>query len=159
MPTLSVSQAAYIAGILDGEGSLSINRRAKRGNSGFDHCPDVRIEMSSRKVIDFLASTGFGSTCSRPPRTHKPMHLWWLRRPEIAELLEQVVPYMIEKKTQAELLIRLSRMREQNTDRRPVADEERRQREEIYDSVKKLNRKAGSKVSSAKTFPSRPVTT
>jgi hypothetical protein len=78
---------AYIAGIMDGEGSIS------RDSKGYWR---VIVGMTDREVIDYLHS--FGGTVHThtrrvPPR--KPLYHWTVRdRRSVSNLLEAILPYM-----------------------------------------------------------------
>ncbi len=79
----------YIAGIIDGEGSIAHIGRNKRHRM-------VRVTMIDREVIDFLASFGGGrvvKTVPAPPR--QPYYTWHVaRRLDVVELLSAVLPFL-----------------------------------------------------------------
>lgn len=108
---LSDDEKAYIAGIVDGEGSIGLwkHRQKLKDHDKVSIRPNVRIGMTDEEVIDYIAETvGTGS------RTHKhkelenfdKQHIFALQsQNEVRDFLEQVKPYLRAKSDQAELLI------------------------------------------------------
>lgn len=109
---------AYIAGIIDGEGSIMIQRQAsksfmeQRAKSGCLHphyAPAIRVGMLDRRPLDFIVNvTCQGFVHEEKPYHHKrPMFRWMARsKHEIIPFLTLIVPYMIVKKEQAELCLK-----------------------------------------------------
>lgn len=109
---------AYIAGILDGEGSIMIQRQSsksfmkQRAKSGCFHphyAPCIRIGMLEREPLDLIVNTTLlGEVYEEKPYHRKrPMFRWMLRaKKEIHEFLTLVMPYLIVKKKQAELCLK-----------------------------------------------------
>jgi hypothetical protein len=109
---------AYIAGIMDGEGSIMIQRqasksfmeqRAKRGCYHSDYAPAFRIGMQERVALDLIVSvTGLGEVVEEKPYHHKrPMYRWVLRsKYDITEFLTLILPYLLVKKEQAKLALK-----------------------------------------------------
>lgn len=103
-------EAAYIAGIMDGEGSFYVER-AKRRNGGFRYRIVVSVMMCEKSAIDFI-----GKATGKKPVTKKlsragltrrdsAYYLTWRNRPAEA-LLRTILPYLKGKRRQAELCIR-----------------------------------------------------
>jgi len=115
---MEVTKLAYIAGILDGEGSIMIQRQAsesfmkQREKSGCFHphyAPAIRIGMLERGALDLIVeTTGIGYVLEEKPYHHKrPMFRWMVRSKEdIVKFLTLVMPYLIVKKRQAELALK-----------------------------------------------------
>lgn len=109
---------AYIAGILDGEGSIMIQRQTsksfmeQRAKSGCFHphyAPAIRIGMLEKAALDFIVeATGIGYVYQEKPYHHKrPIYRWVIRsKEEITEFLTLILPYLIVKKQQALLCLR-----------------------------------------------------
>lgn len=109
---------AYVAGIMDGEGSIMIQRQAsksfmeQRAKSGcfYPHyAPAIRIGMLEKEALDFIVrSTGIGFIHQEKPYHHKrPMFRWMIRSKwEISEFLTLILPYLIVKKKQAKLCLK-----------------------------------------------------
>lgn len=95
MNRLTETQAAYIAGIIDGEGCL----RARKDN-GSTHVA-VSQKASERALLDFIQeTTGIGAVYPRAE-----VDQWEVRRQkDVLDLLEQLLPYLRVKQSQARLL-------------------------------------------------------
>ena len=104
---------AYIAGIMDGEGSIMIMKQASetfmknRKHAHFFPC--VRVGMIDRRPLDFMVNTiQVGSVYEEKSYHHKrPMFRLCLRKKEeVVYFLNTLLPYLIVKKAQAELAIK-----------------------------------------------------
>ena len=116
-----VKKLAYIAGILDGEGSIMIVRqaskafmeqRAKAGCYHPNYTPAIRIGMQDREPLDLIVNTTcIGKVYKEKPYHHKkPMYRWMARnRADIIEFLTLVMPYLLVKKKQAKLVFKFAR--------------------------------------------------
>lgn len=94
---LSVPEAAYIAGLLDGEGSIC--PRKGRG-------VEVIVVGTYLPMLEWLLATTGTGTISKPlTRTgalgSKDCRHWTTGSVPAVELLRQLVPYMIEKRQRA----------------------------------------------------------
>lgn len=100
---ITPTQAAYIAGFLDGEGSIILFRR----RAGVV----LRVSFSNSylPVLEWLKETTKTGTCvttkTRRSDIHKPGHLLSLNTRPAYMLLKQIVDYLIIKKEQALLAI------------------------------------------------------
>lgn len=115
---MEAEKLAYIAGILDGEGSIMIMRQAsksfmeQRAKSGcFDphYAPCIRIGMLEKGAMDFIVeTTGIGKVHQEKSYCHKrPMFRWMVRsKNECLKFLTLVSPYLIVKKKQADLCMK-----------------------------------------------------
>lgn len=115
---MEVATLAYIAGIVDGEGSIMIQRQcsesfmAQRAKSGCFHphyAVGIRIGMCERVALDLIVDElGIGSVCEEKPYHHKrPMFRWMIRsKQEVCDFLNLILPYLRVKKKQAELALK-----------------------------------------------------
>lgn len=97
---------AYTAGLIDGEGSVTLLRSKK--SDKFRH-PVVSLTSTSRELIDFLTSE-FGGTVKNQKvykSHHKTSWVWTLRWNSAIDFLERIRPFMKEssKCKRADLLI------------------------------------------------------
>jgi hypothetical protein len=95
---------AYIAGIIDGEGSIMFVRRVKDPGGG--RCM-VRVGMTYRPIIEWLAAFG-GKFNFSPRRAENRLdaYTWAVsRRRDVHHLLTSVLPYLIVKREKAEQAI------------------------------------------------------
>lgn len=156
MKQSNVSKFAYAAGIIDGEGSISIS---KRGNS---YGVSVDVGMKDGRVIDFLYGT-FGGNIR--VRHHEETHFgnsysykdfdmisWYLKCQKAKEFLRRIYPFLRVKKRQAELAIRLQQRIEVGIKRCQIrnpgfrtgfrcnlSDHEIMIRDKIVEEIKSLN--------------------
>lgn len=103
---LTVEQAAYIAGFLDGEGSLQVRIRKDLQRSY-----KITIGQKAPIVLFWIeAVIGIGRVCNRRTRntdgTWKQLHPHYVLggRLQVLAFLEQLEPYLIVKKEEAKLV-------------------------------------------------------
>ena len=135
---LTETEWAYIAGLLDGEGVITVtkHRGRYRRSKTAQYVPKVEISNTDRKVIDWLNSriNGVVWTSSRK-KGWKKLYTWRLQRQEeILDFLLNVLPYLIIKSGQAKLMIKLLTLRQPRR-RKPWTKEEI----EIVEEIKRLN--------------------
>ena len=140
IPTLEVKDAAYIAGIIDGEGCICIRSVTSRGCSYFQS--RLIIGTSSSSLAEYLTrvtGTGFRRTHSHAQKANwKPMFRWELGSLQATELLKQVLPYLQIKRVQAELFIELTELKLKSKPGYRFAEERQL---EIVERIQKLNQR------------------
>lgn len=98
---LTIPQAAYIAGLVDGEGSIVVSdRRHKRPTSTH---PSVFLSVAGtyQPMHDWLRqTTGVGSVTrhARSPYGTKPCFSWRVCSSTAVRIMKQIEPYMVEKR-------------------------------------------------------------
>ena len=95
---------AYAAGIIDGEGSISISVKAEAHfRKHPNHKLEVRVGVTDRCLIDWLV-LHFGGTVSTSPRKEncKLCHTWHLSCRQSIPFLVAVRPYLVIKGAQAD---------------------------------------------------------
>src|SRR5262245_2543199 len=108
--SLEPTEAAYIAGIVDGEGTIALSRLHR--NEG--RRPVVSISSTERSLLEFIQSAvGSGritsKVCSRSH--HTPSFAYCLTNHRALVLLEQIGPYLkTYKSKRATLLLREYRL-------------------------------------------------
>jgi len=109
---ISSELSAYVAGIIDGEGCISINRaRFKQKPWLSDRYTAVlSVGNTSRKMIDVLLNA-FGGTVvlRRATAKHKACYVWSVRGPKARAVLDAVGGHLRVKNAQSELLIEFVR--------------------------------------------------
>lgn len=112
-------QLAYAAGIIDGEGSVSLTWNASRltkDGSRPSTAPMLYLQMANthRGVIDWFVRTfGVGTVivAYKPKRpNHRIAYGWRVRNRGACAVLEMLLPYLIIKRPQAELGIRAQKL-------------------------------------------------
>lgn len=106
---------AYIAGLVDGEGLISING----GKGGFSKF--VNIYNSDRQMLEFVQETmGFGFIKEKPVDPDNPQKIkvcpsWEVyRHTERYEFLRAILPYLITKRDRAEYMLEFTASRMEN---------------------------------------------
>ena len=126
--------AAYIAGILDGEGSIMIPSRSSGGAS-------LRVSISNTDygLMEWIRATALGGKIYAKSRTGslgtKPIYMVVWGGQRALDFLKQVVPYMRVKRMQAEAAL-LWPIGPQGL---PVAPVARALRYEIFRWIRELN--------------------
>lgn len=92
---------AYIAGIIDGEGSIWMNKQVR----GYGLI--LTVNMTSKKTVNHLAKLWNTKLHTRgiPKGGRKPIWTVRLSGSQTKELLLQVLPYLIDKRLRAELAL------------------------------------------------------
>ena len=101
----SITERAYAAGLLDGEGTVSILIAARALYGWNDHYElFVNISNTNCEAIEWLGMNFGGHTRTRKNTNGKPLHEWYLHDMDaIAEFLELVEPFIIIKRPQLEI--------------------------------------------------------
>lgn len=102
---LSELDCAYLAGLIDGEGSIYILRHTGRGEK-LTFYPAVSIAMTHRGVLDWVAAL-FGVSVSDVPRTPdgwRDQHLFRIHGKRAVALCCRLLPYLRVKREQARLV-------------------------------------------------------
>jgi len=102
---LSSSEAAYIAGLIDGEGTISLTRKHRNENRQLV----MSISNNERCLLEYvLNASGVGKITSKKTyqAQHKPGFAYSVSNRQALSLLEQVVNYLQSyKKARAELVL------------------------------------------------------
>lgn len=99
---------AYLAGVIDGEGWVG----AQLGTSTPQ--PMIQVDNTYEGLIDYLVAqfggnkTSYETTQRKANPTWKQPYRWSMTsKDELIPLLQRVLPYLVVKKAQVELLIEL----------------------------------------------------
>lgn len=115
---LTCEQAAYIAGFVDGEGTIRVRISRRDGrDSNLSHGWHWQFEIfnTNLKVLEIIQEwTGVGAIYGREPRIfgHKESYQWSVFSLKALYVLQQIVPYLIVKKRRAELIVSLDAIRQ-----------------------------------------------
>jgi hypothetical protein len=147
----TIAQLAYLAGIIDGEGSITIGCYAFSKKTGVPHF-HTKIEVTStdKVLIDWLADNFGGgkstytdkqmaNNCKRRP------FRWTIHSDRVKHLCECTLPYLIIKKEQAQIMIDMrntfekTRMRKGDQGTQPIEKEVLDLRYELFNKLKALH--------------------
>lgn len=106
----------YIAGLIDGEGTVFIGRQKRSENrSGYRFIPHLIITNTNKECLELCKNTfNFGSLLLRREasfntegsiQSRKDCYRWEVKHQQAGEVLRQVLPYMVIKKEQAKNLL------------------------------------------------------
>ena len=105
---LSKEDAAYIAGIVDGEGSLNLNRvHSNDPNRKATYSIRMRITNTFPGLLDWIGlKVGYGSIgqLKKYKIHYKQAYEWILNGRRAVVLLKQLYPYLKVKKLQADVI-------------------------------------------------------
>jgi len=99
---LTIPQAAYLAGVIDGEGSIMLYGRRD------SVAMRVAIANTNQKLLEWCAiTTGVGNIVitKRDNPKHKTSANWIANSQAAASVLEQVLPFLTIKKEQAQMAL------------------------------------------------------
>ncbi len=145
---LSIEEAAYLAGLMDGEGSFGIGKHvckerhsSKRGfvweiraSIGMTHFPTMEwVKEILKKKRCRVSFSG-----ARKEKGRLPMYYLTMYSGEIKEIVPQILPLLKTKKVQAELILEAARIL---TRRRDIEVDARI--EEMRLMVQKINNPQG----------------
>ena len=133
---------AYAAGLMDGEGSIVIDYTHSAIGSP-SHSLRITICSTSRLLIDWLLETFQGSasndTRSSVQRGRRPCWSWRLSADRARSFLQDVNPYLVEKRRQASLAIEFQRRKKRSRTSRPLPYEVVKEREWYRQEISKCN--------------------
>lgn len=136
------TEKAYLAGLIDGEGTVSIVRLHSRGQ-GFEHyVASVEISNTDMRMIDWVAKRLGGSIVANRRKVvagHKVVYRIGLRNRLAEAVLREVMPFLVVKGRQAELVMELRARIRTNGNRAKLTDGERGYRAHLYEECRKLN--------------------
>ena len=104
------TDAAWLAGIIDGEGSMLIAEDSRR-----IHAPSFEAQVSvvntNKQMVDYCKKIGDGCVQGpigqNRPDMHKPAFRWCVKRKKADVVIKAILPYLITKQEQAGILLHL----------------------------------------------------
>ena len=155
----------YLAGFVDGEGSLSLARRNRR-NCSPEYSVRVAVYNCDRSILEAIQRTWGGHLASIGSRFHgwRPSYsLIWTNAAAVRCLI-RIAPYLRVKATRATALLEfqahvreLRRSRDSAGRLLPLSKEERRTRRVFRARLRSLNRRGRSRCSDGQGWDIRQV--
>jgi hypothetical protein len=99
---MNKTERAWLAGIIDGEGSISISDHRKKGRW---FRLDLDVGMTHRETIYRIQTlTGRGNIDLREPKKeeHSQCWIWRVSGPDAQAILKEIKPYLVTKRDHAE---------------------------------------------------------
>lgn len=139
-PLTEMEKLAYVAGIVDGEGTITIERMTHpRFSAGFALHPILTISNTDKKLIEFckkaLNLLHAITRHIKGPRRKVSWRIDVTKKETVLEKLLALRPYLITKSKQADLVMEYC-LRRLHTQRKYDAEDL-----EILDKIRKLNRR------------------
>jgi hypothetical protein len=131
---------AYFAGLFDGEGCINVTEvKPKPGRISPSFQTLAQISMTDRRPLDLLQQPFGGSMQLVDKEGARPIWVWRVYHKAAKLFLEAVLPYLIVKKLQAELLIELENGIPKRGFQRRLNDKEIERRRKIKNKIRALN--------------------
>ncbi len=95
---LTVAELAYIAGIIDGEGSITMGPRKSPVTGLRCRIPEITVTSVDKELTDWLKQR-MGGSVARKSRSTKPNHkdqwCWLVRGAMATDVARAVLPYIV----------------------------------------------------------------
>jgi hypothetical protein len=100
--SLSEVEKSYLAGIVDGEGTIGLWRHHKNETQ----TPNVTVANNSLELLEWIKARVGGTIISKKKRLahHSDSYAWSIRQNRAIEFLNDIKEYLIIKRPQAELI-------------------------------------------------------
>ena len=100
---------AYIAGIIDGEGSIYTKPQLPRKESLISYDIVLEIRMADKEALELIqAVLGGKINCRKPLKKNwKPTFQWKVSGRTAQEILKLIKPYLLVKRSRAELALKI----------------------------------------------------
>lgn len=132
-------EAAYLAGIIDGDGSLTLTHRKRNAVRGWENIePHMNISNTSQSLMSHLSQmlgAPFYIVKDRRSRNWKQHFIISISAfVELDALLTRIIPYLIVKRRRAEIMLELVKRR---LSKKPYTEEDRK----LLREFRRLNRR------------------
>jgi len=144
---MSKLTAAYVAGLLDGEGSLEIRRDNRK------HEARIRVCLTNKELIDWLYNSFGGYLSERKFNDNRwnDAYVWCIKgTKKVSPFIEKVYPYLKIKKEHAGVIKRFLKTFNSNSyelinnSYKQLKNEVIEKREKYYYEIKELNKRGKS---------------
>lgn len=95
---------AWAAGIIDGEGYITIERQSAQRAGAFYYQIRVSVQMVDRPTIERLQSI-LGGTIISVQTTHRNTWRWRTGSSDAVRVLSMILPYLFTKQQEAQLAV------------------------------------------------------
>jgi hypothetical protein len=146
---LSVSEAAYLAGIIDGEGCFVTHKTPSKGKRlkahGIRHVLLVTLSVTNTDYsalarIREVAGNG-RIVIEHSTGNRKPRGTWYINQKQVEVLVPQIIPHMLIKREQAEWALKFIELKNTNKD---LTLEVSQQLEALWEKVRSFNHRGKS---------------
>ena len=109
----TIAQIAYLAGIIDGEGSIYIGNFSCNPKTKVPYYQtNIQVTNTDKPLIDWLSDTFGGLVSKRTAKQHasnsrKTAYMWTVSGDRVTHLSQLILPYLIVKTRQCEIMIKM----------------------------------------------------
>lgn len=151
MQEYTIAQIAYLAGIIDGEGSIYIGNFSSNPKTGTLHYQtNMEVTNTDEKLIDWLMDNIGGRRTKythkqTPKNSRRDVYRWMVSGDLLTHLCHLLLPYLIIKKRQCEIMINMRKtfqrtgMQKGKQGVQPVDQETLRIRKQYFDEMRSLH--------------------
>jgi len=110
---MSPCEAAWVAGIVDGEGTVTIRTKPYPGGKRYQVCSLSVVNTDVEMIARLVELTGIGRVGMNVRATHKRKEIWrWgTDQRQAAAVARQLLPWLTTKRSRAELLLEMQAIR------------------------------------------------
>lgn len=135
LDTVDRELLAYLAGIVDGEGSITVSSKER----GRNYACRLAVGMTSLEIVLLLQSAFGGSIRTEERENRMTMYRWYLtKNADTLATLTALRPFLRVKQRQADLVVDFI-IHNPVPNGGVLSSDERSRRESIYTKVRKLN--------------------
>jgi len=138
-----IEELAYMAGIIDGEGTIYLQRQIR--NSYLSWYPRLQVCNTNAPVMKWIHSRFgghlYGKDRSKHNKNWKYQYQWYTNRKIMDNLLPKILPYLIIKKEHAQLILEFRKTFKKHYGTRGVPPEIAIIREKIFHKLKLINKR------------------
>ena len=148
---LNTAQKAYLAGLLDGEGRIGIDRKKPKHSNGCrrdSFVGTIRITNTYLECLEWIKKTvhvGSVIRAGKKKKGNKQAYEYRANTLQAVSILKQVTPYLIIKQKQANILLQLAELRYDQKGkfkgRNGITNEQWQRQEKLYNQLAALNKK------------------
>lgn len=109
----SIAECAFMAGIVDGEGSIYIGNFSSNPKTGHKYYQtNIEVTNTNKPLMEWINNT-FGGRLSTytpkqtPHNSRRTVYRWIATGERVTHLCEIMYPYLVAKKPQAEIMIKM----------------------------------------------------
>lgn len=135
---------AYLAGIIDGEGTVTILKRLCAGCKEVQYWPVVRVSTTTRALVNWLLENVGGSSYVHRRNPYSIEYGWRYEYKKAVDLCHKLLPYFIIKVNQAKLVIEFGKTYDTPRTRwRKLSPEVRERRKRLCEEIQAMNAPGG----------------
>ena len=113
MKNYTIAQLSYLAGIIDGEGSIYIGNFSSNKKTGAKYYQtNMEVTNTAESLIDWLMDNiggrrGEYTPKQTPKNARKKVYRWMVSGDDLTQLCHLLLPYLVIKVRQCEIMIKM----------------------------------------------------